>query len=159
MRPATCAACHQAIDPFGYAFENFDPIGAWRDAYVDASSAVELNDGEKADGENANKKANRRAQARKQLVSIPVDASASFLSGAEYKDITEFRQLMKNDVSQKRIVKCFVTKLLTFANGVEPDNYLAIDAIVKKSAEYDYRLIETIAAVMDSPLFREIPTK
>lgn len=156
---ATCAACHQAIDPFGYAFENFDPIGAWRDAYLDASTAAELTVGEKTVSENANKKVNRRAHARKQFVSIPVDASASFLSGAEYKDITEFRQLMKNDVSQKRIVKCFVTKLLTFANGVEPDNYSAIDAIVNKSAEHEYRLIETNAAVMDSPLFRETQSK
>lgn len=151
---ATCAACHQAIDPFGYAFENFDPIGAWRDAYVDASIASDVTDGDEEAG-NANKRANRKAEARKRLVSIPVDASATFLSGAEYKDITEFRELMKNDVSQKRIVKCFVTKLLTFANGVEPDNYSAIDAIVKKSAEHDYRIVETIAAVIDSPLFRE----
>ncbi len=156
---ATCAACHQAIDPFGYAFENFDPIGAWRDAYVDASSAARVGVDEGADRENANKKASRRAQARKRLVSIPVDASASFLSGAEYKDITDFRQLMKNDVSQKRMVKCFVTKLLTFANGVEPDNYTAIDAIVNKSAEHDYRIVETIAAVVDSPLYRETPSQ
>ena len=152
---ATCAACHQAIDPFGYAFENFDPIGAWRDAYVDSGAAADIAISDEAKSGNANKKANRKAAARTQLVSIPVDASASFLSGAEYKDITEFRQLMKNEVSQKRIVKCFVTKLLTFANGVEPDNYSAIEAIVAKSSEHDYRLIETIAAVMDSPLFRE----
>ena len=25
-----CARCHQAIDPLGYAFENYDPIGAYR---------------------------------------------------------------------------------------------------------------------------------
>ena len=156
---ATCAACHQAIDPFGYAFENFDPIGAWRDTYSEASAALVVNIGEDADDENSNQTATRRAQARKQFVSIPVDASASFLSGAQYKDITEFRQLMKNDVSRKRIVKCFVTKLLTFANGVEPDNYSAIDAIVNQSSKHDYRLIETIAAVMDSPLFRETQSK
>lgn len=156
---ASCAACHQAIDPFGYAFENFDPIGAWRDTYVDTSKEARATVDKKAARENANKKANRRAQARKQFASIPIDASASFLSGAQYKDITEFRQLMKNDVSQRRIVRCFVTKLLTFANGVEPQNYSAIDAIVRKSAEHEYRLIETIAAVMDSPLFRETQSR
>lgn len=152
---ATCAACHQAIDPFGYAFENFDPIGAWRDAYVDVSHVTEGSDDEKSEERNANGRAKRKAESRKRFVSIPVDASASFLSGAEYKDITEFRELMKNEVSQKRIVKCFVTKLLTFANGIEPDNYSEIDAIVQKSAEHDYRIVETVAAVMDSPLFRE----
>jgi mono/diheme cytochrome c family protein len=152
---ASCAACHQAIDPFGYAFENFDPIGAWRDAYVDTKALAKAEASDANRAENANKKASRKAEARKQVISIPVDASASFISGAEYNDITEFRELMKSDVSQKRIVKCFVTKLLTFANGVEPDNYSEIDAIVKKSAEHDYRIVETIAAVIDSPLFRE----
>jgi mono/diheme cytochrome c family protein len=26
-----CAVCHQRMDPLGFAFENFDAIGAWRD--------------------------------------------------------------------------------------------------------------------------------
>ena len=28
-----CASCHKTIDPYGYAFENFDPTGAWREFY------------------------------------------------------------------------------------------------------------------------------
>ncbi len=30
---ADCAGCHEKIDPFGFAVENFDPIGKWRDKY------------------------------------------------------------------------------------------------------------------------------
>lgn len=30
----TCASCHQKIDPFGFALENFDAIGGWRTKYV-----------------------------------------------------------------------------------------------------------------------------
>ena len=30
---ATCAQCHRKIDPLGFALENFDAIGAWRDQY------------------------------------------------------------------------------------------------------------------------------
>ena len=26
-----CASCHQRMDPLGFAFENFDAVGAWRD--------------------------------------------------------------------------------------------------------------------------------
>ncbi|MEE2989030.1 MAG: DUF1592 domain-containing protein [Planctomycetota bacterium] len=29
----TCAECHRKIDPLGFALENFDAIGGWRDAY------------------------------------------------------------------------------------------------------------------------------
>ncbi len=28
-----CRTCHAKIDPFGFAFESFDPVGAWRDRY------------------------------------------------------------------------------------------------------------------------------
>jgi hypothetical protein len=34
----SCAGCHQLTDPIGLAFENYDPIGAWRDN--DGLSAV-----------------------------------------------------------------------------------------------------------------------
>ena len=27
----TCAMCHSLIDPLGFALENFDSIGGWRD--------------------------------------------------------------------------------------------------------------------------------
>jgi hypothetical protein len=30
---ATCAQCHSKIDPAGFALENYDAIGAWRDKY------------------------------------------------------------------------------------------------------------------------------
>ena len=30
---ATCASCHQKIDPYGFALENFNAIGGWRENY------------------------------------------------------------------------------------------------------------------------------
>lgn len=30
---ATCAECHRKIDPLGFALENFDAVGGWRDQY------------------------------------------------------------------------------------------------------------------------------
>ena len=57
--------------------------------------------------------------------------------------------------NRDRFVRCFITKLLTYANGEEPKDFSAIERIVAKSAEHDYRIVETIAAVIDSPLFRE----
>ena len=41
---AFCANCHTLMDPIGFAFENYDPIGRWRDTDadvpVDASGAL-----------------------------------------------------------------------------------------------------------------------
>ncbi len=49
---AECAACHAKMDPIGFAFENFDAIGAWRDDDgsfpIDASG--ELPDGRRFNG-------------------------------------------------------------------------------------------------------------
>jgi mono/diheme cytochrome c family protein len=49
----TCAACHRLMDPLGFALENFDGIGQWRDT-VGLGSAVDasgvLPDGTKFDG-------------------------------------------------------------------------------------------------------------
>lgn len=59
------------------------------------------------------------------------------------------------DENKIRFVRCFVTKLLTYANGIEPDNYTEIEKIMAKSAENNYRIVDTIAVVVDSPLFRE----
>ena len=47
-----CASCHSKMDPLGFAFENFDPIGAWREkdgaSPIDASGV--LPDGKKFEG-------------------------------------------------------------------------------------------------------------
>jgi hypothetical protein len=51
---AACAVCHKAMDPLGFALENFDAIGRWRDTSgaenttIDASG--ELPDGTKFSG-------------------------------------------------------------------------------------------------------------
>jgi mono/diheme cytochrome c family protein len=49
----TCAACHRLMDPLGFALENFDGLGQWRDttglgSAIDASGV--LPDGTKFDG-------------------------------------------------------------------------------------------------------------
>lgn len=141
---SACAACHQTIDPFGYAFENFDPTGAWRDVYTIENVA-----------EAPSSKSKKKQRAPK-MVTIPIDASASFLSGADYQDITGYRRELLSDANRDRFVRCFISKLLTYANGDAPDpsHFAEIDKIVAKSKEHEYRIVDTIAAVVDSPLFR-----
>jgi mono/diheme cytochrome c family protein len=49
----TCASCHRIIDPVGFALENFNPVGQWRDATADGEpidAAGVLADGSKVDG-------------------------------------------------------------------------------------------------------------
>ena len=143
-----CSSCHQSIDPYGYAFENFDPTGAWRDAYM----APEPPPGDTVAEEKA-----RKNRDRKPKPTIPIDASAAFRNGNKYTDITQYRQLMLTDANRDRFVRCFITKLLTYANGAEPEksDFAEIDQILARSAQHEYRIVDTIAAVIHSPLFRE----
>ena len=49
----TCGACHRNIDPVGFALENFDAVGQWRDMTREGlaiDSAGVLSDGTKIDG-------------------------------------------------------------------------------------------------------------
>lgn len=36
----TCAVCHRAIDPIGFALENFDAVGRWRD--IESNSPIDV---------------------------------------------------------------------------------------------------------------------
>jgi len=48
-----CASCHRVIDPPGFALENFNSVGQWRDADADGKpvdAAGVLADGSKVDG-------------------------------------------------------------------------------------------------------------
>ncbi len=49
---ATCASCHNSIDPIGFGLENFDLLGRWRteDADQPIDAQGELPDGTKFDG-------------------------------------------------------------------------------------------------------------
>jgi hypothetical protein len=48
----TCASCHQRMDPIGFAFENYDAIGRWRDkdGKFDIDPAGVLPDGKQFNG-------------------------------------------------------------------------------------------------------------
>ena len=46
----TCAECHRKIDPMGFALENFDPVGGWREQYetkIAIDSTGQMPDGER----------------------------------------------------------------------------------------------------------------
>ena len=52
----TCASCHRIIDPPGFALENFNSVGQWRDADTDGTpidARGVLADGTKVDGPTA----------------------------------------------------------------------------------------------------------
>lgn len=154
----SCASCHAGIDPYGYAFENFDPVGAWRDNYTEhiaaRPSTQALLEFEEQDRQRAAGGLPTLPRPWKGKP-IPVDASATLPGGTEYRDIIEFRRHLLRRENLERFVRCFITKLLIYANGAEPENEAEIQSILSRSAQSEHRIVDTIAAVVDSALFRE----
>jgi hypothetical protein len=62
----SCNACHGVMDPMGFALENFDVVGGWRDRDLDAGSAIDSS-GQLADGTHVASP----AQLRKALLARP----------------------------------------------------------------------------------------
>ena len=58
-RDPRCANCHERLDPIGFALENFDSLGRWRNHQngVDIDSKGKLPNGNEIDGPKGLKKA------------------------------------------------------------------------------------------------------
>ena len=119
-----CASCHAKIDPLGFALENFDAVGRWRDhaapggARIDASGV--LPDGTAFDGP---------ASFRAALASEPW--------------ATEFVRT----VVEKLLV-------YALGRGLEASDAPAVREIMRAAAEQDYRWSSIILGVVNSTPFQ-----
>ena len=93
-----CSACHSQMDPLGFAFENFNGVGAWRDtdekAPIDASGS--LPNGTKFDGPAQFRGAlltHREALLRTLTAKLLTYAVGR---GAEYYDQPAVRQILRD---------------------------------------------------------------
>ncbi len=97
-RSPTCASCHVRMDPIGFALENFDAIGRWRDtegeAAIDASG--ELPGGMEFDGPAGLKRV-LSTQLRKRFVQTVAEKLLTYAlgRGLEYYDRATVRMIAR----------------------------------------------------------------
>src|SRR5262249_8639976 len=96
-----CASCHRTIDPPGFALENFDVIGGWRNHYRS------IGDGEPV---TVNGKRMRYKNGP------TVDAGDVLPDGRQFRDIDQYRELLLSDRDQ--LARALAIKLLTYAIGI-----------------------------------------
>lgn len=136
----SCNGCHRVIDPPGFALENYDVIGGWRDNFrsIDQGEKVDL----KIEG--------RRVRYR---LGPPVDAAGELATGQKFAHLGELQQLLL--ARQDLVARCVTEKLLTFATGrtMGFSDRPKIDAIVTRSKENSHGLRELIHAVVQSEVF------
>lgn len=130
----SCASCHARMDPFGFALENYDVIGAWRERYRFIENG------------------------RANLNGPQVDAAAETEDGQHFKDIGELKKILLNDPDL--LARNLLKQLMVYAGGVQlgPQDRAEIagriDRLRKKNHGARSVLYEVVdwLAELDAPL-------
>ncbi len=101
---ATCSSCHAIMDPLGFALENFDATGMWRDkdrfANIAVDSGGELPDGTKINGPDDLRNALLRKP--EQFVQTFTQALLTYSMGRtlEYYDMPTVRKIVHDTAAK-----------------------------------------------------------
>ena len=125
----SCAACHVKIDPPGFALENFDPSGRWRDRYLSVVKG----------------RRSRGAQ---------IDSGFEMPDGTRFDNLSQFQQLVLND--KPALARNVVQKLLTYGTGAACGfgDRNDIEKIVNRCKATDFGFRSLLTEVVASETFR-----
>jgi hypothetical protein len=135
---AACASCHARMDPYGFALENFDVIGGWRDNY---RTLKEYN---KFD-----------APWTRVIKGPPVDAAGEMTDGRHFKNVDELKKILLTDKDQ--LARNLASQLMVYGIGsrLTASNRLEIDEIVARLRGKNHGVRTMIHEVVQSKAFRE----
>ncbi len=131
---ASCAGCHRKIDPIGFALENYDPVGRWRDTYPIYTT-----------DEKGKPVTEQGAE---------IDASGTLPDGTRIEDAVALKQWIVENIDL--FSACISEKLLTYATGRVP-NYVErkeIAQIVEANHEKGNGFRDLMLALIQSETFR-----
>ena len=120
-----CAGCHAKIDPLGFALENFDPIGGWRDTY-----------------------------GRGRTTALPVDASGQLPDGREFADVTGLKKILLARQDQFARCLTEKLLVYATGRSLEPSDRQDITCILDETKAKGSGLRDLILALVQSPPFR-----
>ncbi|MCR9197684.1 MAG: DUF1588 domain-containing protein [Planctomycetaceae bacterium] len=136
----TCYACHKSIDPYGFALENFDATGQWREKYrVEKPHRGTFQfrlEGYFRDGGK-------------------VDSSGE-ISDRHFADAFGLKKLLLSD--HRRVGYNFARKFFEYANGYAPDltQRLALLAIIDEQP-HQCRMRDVVTNVLIYSLSEKVP--
>lgn len=141
---ASCAVCHSRFDPAGFALENFDVIGGWRERYRT------LGEGKRpAFSQHPITFAWVRYR-----IGLPVDATGQIPSGARFQNVSDFKQLLLKD--KRSIATGLTRKLATYALGrrIGFSDRRAIEKIVNSVEKKNYGLRSLVHEIVRNESFQ-----
>lgn len=124
-----CASCHVKIDPPGFALENFDPSGRWRDRYLTVV---------------------KRSRSQGPVV----DAGFDMPDGRHFDTLQEFQQLVLE--GRAALAANVARHLLTYGTGAACGfaDRARVQEIVQECEENAYGLRSLLQAVVTSTIFQ-----
>ena len=124
----SCAVCHVKIDPPGFALENFDPAGQWRERY-------------------------RLLVSGRRQTGAKVDASYTMPDGKEFVDLVEFRDIVS--ANPRRLAENLAEKLMIYGTGapISFADRAEIERIAEASSKDNYGFRSILLHVVSSPTF------
>jgi hypothetical protein len=139
---ASCARCHDLIDPLGMVMENFDPVGRWRDHYP-----IYTNPGDQPLGEEFYKNIGKGT-----FEGPRVDAKGRMPDGTELRDVTDLKRYVIERIDL--FSRCLTEKLMIYGTGrrLGFGDRRVVDEVVEKAKGKGLR--DLIVAIVDSESFR-----
>ena len=141
----SCASCHAKFDPVGFALENFDVMGAWRDRYRG------MEKGEKVTGFDP------AGHPFTYFIGPAVDASGKLPGGDSFRDIHDVkRQLAANP---RQLAKNLLEHLVLQATGTPVGfaDRAEVETMLDACAANRYRVRELIHELVRSQIFLGTP--
>jgi hypothetical protein len=139
---AVCASCHVHIDPPGFALENFDVVGGWRERYRvkqggEGNSYVELD----------------RYPGKKVWLAKEVETDGVTDDGQPFHNIDDFKQSVLQNPAQ--LTRNLAEKLIVYSTGGEIDfaDRAVVEQIVQETKQHNHGFRSLIHAVVQSPVF------
>jgi len=126
-RNPACAQCHKIMDPIGLSMENFDAVGAWR-----------MRDGDSVTGPGT-----------------PIDARGELLDGTKINGVVTLRQALLRQPDL--FVGTVTEKLMIYAlgRGLQPYDMPSVRAIVRETAQNNYRFSSIVMGIVNSTPFQK----
>jgi hypothetical protein len=108
------------MDELGFGFENFDPVGRWRD---------------QAEGK-------------------PIDSAGELPSGQRFQGPIELVKILSQ--REEAFAEALARKMLVYAvgRGLEYHDQCAVEAIVRRMKQDDYRFSSLVMGIVASEPFR-----
>jgi len=137
----TCAACHAKFDPIGFALENFDVMGAWRDRYRG------MERGEKITGFDP------AGHPYTYFVGQAIDASGKLPSGETFHNIHDVKRLLA--ANPRQLARNLLHHLVLHATGT-PVGFAdrgEVESMLDACAANGYRVRDLIHSLVRSQIF------